>query len=70
MISVTNYGENKIYIFHAVRFHENGGHLGFYGIHKGIYNPSSNPLKSCTHIEDIYMEKRTQVFLVLLNNTF
>ena len=31
---------------------------------------SSNAVKSCTHIEDIQMKKRTEPFLLLLHNTF
>ena len=31
---------------------------------------SSNAVKSCTHIEGIQMKKRTEVFLLLLHNTF
>ena len=31
---------------------------------------SSNAVKSCTHIEDIQMKKRTEAFLLLLHNTF
>ena len=48
-----NYGEKiKLIIFPVVRFHEIGGHLGFYGTHQGTYNfrtASPNGVKNCTH---------------------
>ena len=66
--------KNNNNFFPALRFHENGGHLWFYGTHQGTYNfktASSNAVKSCTHIiEDIQMKKRTEAFLFLLHNTF
>ena len=31
---------------------------------------SENAVKSCTHIEDIQMKKRTEAFVLLLHNTF
>ena len=31
---------------------------------------SANAVKSCTHVEDIQMKKRTEAFLLLLLNTF
>ena len=51
--------------FPALGFRENGGHIRFYGTHQGTYNfktPSSNGVKSCIHIEEIYMKKRTEPF--------
>ena len=35
-----------------------------------IKTASSNAVKSCTHIEDIQMKKRTEAFLFVLHNTF
>ena len=68
--------KNQNNFFPAVRFRGNGGHIRLHGTHQGTYKfktATSNAVKSCTHMEDIYMKKRrpyTSVFfVVLLNNT-
>ena len=47
--------------------------LGHSPVLQGTHNfktTSSNAVKSCTHIEDIQMKKRTEAFQLLLHNTF
>ena len=39
-------------------------------VHYNLKTASSNAVKSCTHIENIQMKKRTEAFLLLLHNTF
>ena len=39
-------------------------------VHMYLKTASSNAVKSCTHIEDMQMKKRTEAFLLLLHNTF
>ena len=66
MISVKKYGQKTKNNSPVFRFHGNAGHLGFHGTHQGTYNfktITSNALKRCTCIEDIWMKNRTEVFL-------
>ena len=53
----------------AARFHGNSGHIRFGGTYN-FKTAASTAVKSCIHIEDIQMKKRTEVFLLLLHNQF
>ena len=60
--------EKKQYFFLAVRFHGNGGHLGFYGTHQDTYNfrtAISNVVKGCTHRRHVNEEMYTTVFCLV-----
>ena len=62
--------EKKTIFFPTFHFLGNGGHLGFYGIHQGTYNfktASANAVKSCTHIEDMYINEEKIMYMSVLS---
>ena len=72
MISIKNM-EKKKFFFSRASFPWKWRPSLILGTHQGTYNfktSSSNAVKSCTHIEDIQMKKRTEAFLFVLHNTF
>ena len=74
MISVKNYicRKNKIFYPHG-SFPWIWLILDFMAlakVHNNFQTVSSKAVKSCTHIDYIQVKNRTQVFVVLLNNTF
>ena len=70
MSSMKKYGEkNKIIFSKYFVSMEMVATLALAKVHN-FKTASSNAVKSCTHIGDIQMKKRTEAFLLLLHNTF
>ena len=68
IINMSLFGCHVVNMFHHPVYASNIINMSLFGCH--VVNMFHHAVKSCTHIEDIQMKKRTEAFLLLLHNTF